>query len=100
MTLSGCSTTSSQPREPQFVTAECPPAPARLDRSFATPFPSCLDDLQNKRIEGGSWGEVVISLGERQRLRDVCLIQISKWVASEKEARNIESVPDGLGQGS
>lgn len=82
------------------MTAECPPAPARLDRSFAAPFPSCLDELQAKRIEGGSWGEVVISLGERQRLRDVCLSQIAKWKASEEEARNIEGVFDGLGQGS
>lgn len=40
------------PSTPEFVTAQCPPAPLKIDRSFATPKPVCSSTFPPAKTKG------------------------------------------------
>jgi hypothetical protein len=69
------------------VTAECPRGEVRVDRSFASNPPPCLETIGAARVAGGSWAGVGIDLAEEVRVRDICLGEVSAWLKAEREAR-------------
>ena len=87
LTASACSTASS-PRKPEFVTAQCPRPEVRIDRSFATAAPVCVETIaQLREAKGDSYLSVAANALGEARTRDICLAEVAKWIKSEREAR-------------
>jgi hypothetical protein len=59
----------------------------KVDRSFATNPPPCIETIRQARVKGGSWAGVAIDLTEEVKTRDICLEEVSKWLAAERNAR-------------
>jgi len=85
--LASCSTASS-PRKPEFVTAQCPKSEVRIDRSFATAEPPCLNTLTALTASKGDGNlEVQTNLAGEVKTRDICIAEVRAWVKSERAAR-------------
>lgn len=89
MILFGCSTPSANPVAPVWSRAECPPPQVQLDRSFAAPFPDCVDELLEAKKKAGSWLGRAIDQAEADALNKTCLTQLAAWRDAEAVARKI-----------
>ena len=61
----------------------------QLDRSFAAPFPECVDRLLDVKTKAGSWLGRAIDQAERDALQKTCLDQVAAWRDAEQAARKI-----------
>jgi len=59
----------------------------RVDRSFASNPPRCVETIAAARLASGSWLGIAIDLAEESRLRDICLAEVASWLKAEREAR-------------
>lgn len=60
----------------------------KVDRSFATPAPPCLHSLTRQGVDKGrSWGDLAVDVAKLTRDRSICLEEVAKWYAAERDAR-------------
>lgn len=87
-TLFGCSTESAtRPRDPVWVQAQCPPPQVQVDRSFATPFPECVENLLAAKPKSKTWLGRAIDTEEEIALKATCLTQLATWRNAEAASR-------------